>query len=249
MCRRSGCRQERSGVGTNGLNRPGLSVSPKLFPSAARYRALAECGIAPEKILYTAERLTNLPKSFHLSSWDPPGTASAIRLAVGFDRDAAARMLRLNEGKPDPVASWTNLTRSERKRAERLWNSALKPDELDVTTQGRPSHIDSALILYCTRVLCEASGKAKFKFRRPMGGGAPGGPMWRALVEVLPPEFKTHAETIAEIVVVTRSPQFLEWCRKLGLELASCHVAKHPATFRIAISRARRSHPLKRRRI
>jgi hypothetical protein len=247
MRRRSGRWQERSGVGASGLNRPGLSVSPELFPSAALYRALAECGIAPEKILHTAERLTSLPKSFHLSSWDPPGTESAIRLAVGFDRDAAARMLRLNEGRPDPEVSWTNLTRSERKRAESLWNGALKPDELN--PRGRPAKIDSALVLYCVRVLCEASGNARFKFSRPpMLRGAPAGPMWRALIEALPPEYKDHAETIAEIVDDTRAMKFERSCQTLGLNLASSDIAEHSATFRIAISRARRSRPLKRRR-
>src|SRR5262249_33829959 len=127
---------------------------------AALHRALEKCSINTHKIPHTAERLTNLPQSFHRSSWDPPGTAFAIRSVVGFDRDYAARMLRLNEGKPDREANWKNLTRSERKRAKRLWNWALQPDELDVTPQGRRSEIDSALILYCTCVLCEASGKA-----------------------------------------------------------------------------------------
>jgi len=216
---------------------------------AALHRALAECGIDTEKIPRTAERLTNPPISFRVSSSDPPGTESAIRSSVGFDPDMAARTLRLHEGKPDPEANWKNLTRSERKRAKRLWNSMLGPDELNVTPQGRPSKIDPALILYFTRVLCEASGKARFEFRRPKGGGAPGGPMWRALIEALPPELKEHAETIAEIVTVTRSPKFVKWCRKFGLKRASSDVAEHPMTFRGAISLARRSHPPKRRRI
>jgi len=230
---------------------------------SALHRALAECGIETEKIPSASERLTNLPKSFLISSWDLPGTESAIRSVVGFDPDMAARMLRLHEGKSDPEATWKNLTRSERKRAKRLWISSLAPDELDVTPQGRPSQIDSAIILYCARVLCEASGKARFEFRRPMGGGAPGGPMWRALIAALPPEFNEHAETIAEIVAVTRSEKkpdrrvsrirlsdkFAEWCREFGLKQASSDVAEHPAMFRRAISLARRSRPPKRRRL
>jgi hypothetical protein len=221
----------------------------RLSNGPALHRALADCGIASEKILHTAERLTNPPNSFHLSSGDPVGTASAIRSVVGFDPDMAARMLRLNEGGPDPETRWAKLTRAERKRAERLWKSMLGPDELDVIPRGRPSEIDSALVLYCTRILCEASGQARFKFSRRMGGGAPGGPMWRALVEALPPEFKEHAETIAEIVTVTRSKKFVERCRLFDLKPTSSDVAEHPAAFRVAVSLARRSRPLKRRRI
>src|SRR5262249_5381312 len=131
------------------------------------YRALAECGIDTEKIPQTAERLTHPPIS---SAWDPPGTALAIRCVVGFDRDLAARMLRLNEGTPDPEATWANLPRSERKRAERLWNWGLGPDELKATPQGRPPVIDPVFVLYLTRVICEASGRPKFRFSRsPFG--------------------------------------------------------------------------------
>lgn len=226
-------------------------MPPNVRPStgSALHRALAECGIASERIPHTAERLTNLPKSFHVSSWDPPGTASAIRSVVGFDRDLAARMLRTNEGKPDPETSWANLTRSERKRAERLWSSMLGPDELDVVPRGRPSKIDSALVLYCVRVLSEASGQLKFKFRRPMRGGAPGGPMWRALLETLPRGFKEHAESIADVIVASRTPTFIRWCREFALGLTSTDVAEDPPMFRVAISLARRSRPLKRQRM
>jgi hypothetical protein len=215
---------------------------------AALHRALAECGIDTEKIPSAVERLTNPPKSFLISSWDPPGTESAIRSVVGFDPDMAARTLRLNEGKPDPEARWANLTRSERKRAERLWNSMVGPDELDVIPRGRPSKIDSALVLYCARVLSEASGKA-FKFRRPMGGGTPGGPMWRALVEALPPEFKKHTESIADVLTAARKPKFVGWSRKFALGPTSTDVGEKPAMFRVAILLARRSRPLKRRRV
>jgi hypothetical protein len=221
----------------------------RLSVRAALHRALAECGVASEKISRTAERLTNPPISFHLSSSDPSGTASVIRSVVGFDRDLAARMLSLNEGRSDPEIKWANLSRSDRKRAERLWNSALEPDELNVTPRGRPSEIDSARVLYCARILCEANGQARFKFRRPMGGGAPGGPMWRALVEALPPESKKHVESIADNVGVTRKPKFVRWCREFALGPTSTDVAEHPAMFRAAISLARRSRPLKRRRI
>jgi hypothetical protein len=40
--------------------------------------------------------------------------------------------------------------------------------------QSRPSKIDTALVLWCARVICEASGRSRFEFRRPKGGGPPG---------------------------------------------------------------------------
>jgi hypothetical protein len=211
------------------------------------YRALAACGIDAEKIPHIAERLRSPPASFYLSSQDPPGTAERIRSRVGFDRDMAARMLRLNEGKPDPKITWKQLTRLERKRAKRLWNWSLAPDCLAVNPKGRPLKIDSAHVLYCTRIISEASARAQFRFRRPMGGGAPGGPMWRALIESLPLKFRAHTETIAEIVAAARSKNFAGWCQKLGLGPSSADVTAHPATFRSAISLARRWRPRKRR--
>jgi hypothetical protein len=207
------------------------------------YRALADCGVETDKIPQTVERLTNPPRSLHLLA-DPPDTASAIRSVVGFDRDTAADMLRLDEGKPYREA---DLTRSKRKRAERLWNWSLGPDELKVTPQGRPPDINSALVVYCARVICEACGNAQFKFGQPMGGGAPGGPMWRSLIEALPPETKERTETIADIVTASRSKKFAHWCQELELGRSSSDVAENPQTFRLAISLARRSRQPKRR--
>ena len=85
-------------------------------------------------------------------------------------RAMAARMLRLNERQPDPEATWKALTRAERKRARNLWDFALDAG-FDSAPQGRPFVIDSALVLYCSRVIAEACGKPKFQFSRPIMAG------------------------------------------------------------------------------
>jgi len=159
------------------------------------HRVLAQCGIDPQKISQIVERLSNPPLSFHISSWDcdPPETASLILDVVGFDRDQAARTLRFNEGKPDPEITWAKLSRSERKRADRLWKWALGPDELGVAPQGVPPKIDSALVLWCSRVLADGIGQPHLTFSRPVWldakdrerSGPPTGPEWQALLAAL----------------------------------------------------------------
>jgi hypothetical protein len=150
-------------------------------------RALEACGVKTELIPQTVERLTNPPASLWLSASDA-ATRSDIDAHVLFDGDLGASMLRLNEGTPDQQGTWTNLTRSERKRAERLWNWALGPDALSVTPKGRPPKIDSALVLWCLRVLVEASEETRFKFSRTYRddrSGLPTGPGWRAFLLAL----------------------------------------------------------------
>ena len=211
-------------------------------------RALEACGVSADRMPQTIERLTHPPISLHISAFDDPETESLIRSKVSFDRNLAAHMFRLNEGSPDPDVTWTKLTRLERKRAERLWDWAVyKPDKLNVSMQTRPPRIDPAFVLYCARVICEASGKDRFKFGRPSGGGAPSGPMWRALIEVLPPECKSSSESVAEIIKTSRKKKFAKLCGTLGLGPASNDIARHPSTFRAAIALARRSRPRKRR--
>src|SRR5262249_28646997 len=153
--------------------------------------------------------------SLHISTSDDP-------FELAFDRDDAARMLYLEERKPDPAVRWTMLSPAERKRAKRLWDWAVGPDGPNVVPQGRPPVVDTALVIYCTRVICEASGRPKFRTSRPPDGGAPGGPMWRALTEALPlamshfrrlrgepaitsSDILRHAETILETVKVIGS--------------------------------------------
>ena len=211
-------------------------------------RALEACGVSADRIPQTIERLTYPPISLHISTFDDPETESLIRSKVGFDRNLAARMFRLNEGRPDPEVTWAKLTRLERKRAGRLWDRAVyEPDKLSVSMQTRPPRIDPAFVLYCARVIREASGKDRFAFRRPMGGGAPGGPMWRALIEALPPGFESSSESVAEIIRTSRKKKFAKLCDALALGPASGDIARHPSTFRAAIALARRSRARKRR--
>src|SRR5262249_5772423 len=117
--------------------------------------------------------------------------------------------------------------------------------------------VDSALVLYCARVLCEACEQPQFKFSRRMNGGPPRGPMWCALMAALPlaelfltrldgvfayapRDIGKHAETIADILTTARSKQFAECCRQLNLGPGSSDLAEHPATFRYAVALARR---------
>jgi hypothetical protein len=189
--------------------------------------------------------LSRPPLSIARSACDDPEPGATIQLGHGkvgklsinrpFDRDVTARMLRVNEGRWDPEATWKGLSRAERKRAKLLWDWTGEPHGLSVPQQGRPPLIDAALVLYCTRVLCEAAGQKQFKFSRSITG-APTGPMWRALIEALPlaQRFLTlryggygmftigristkraerrkidpGAEAIAEIITVARSKPF-----------------------------------------
>jgi hypothetical protein len=244
---------------------PDFEIVDILPEQAPLFAALAECGLSTLLILQTATRLTELPESLHLPASGRAEHANAlINNIVEFDGDMAARMLRVNERQLDPGATWATLTRAERKRAKLLWNWALDSG-FDSSPQGRPSVIDSALVLYCSRLLAEACGTPEFMFTRPMNGGAPRGPMWRALMAALPlaesyllrvngefaprlREINVHAETIAEILVVARqsSTQFAKFCWRFKLGLRSGDVAEHPAMFRYAVSHARRSRQLKR---
>jgi hypothetical protein len=226
----------------------------------ALYRALAALRLSKLQTLQAASRLTEPPESLSLPAPERTEIANeVIGNLVGFDGDAAARMLRLNAGKPDLPATWTALNSSERKRAKLLWRSALD-SSLDSTPQGRPSVIDTALVLYCSRVLTEACGRDRFEFSRSPMGGPPGGPMWRALMAALPlaelflarvdggsafipSKFSVHSETIAEIVKVDRSSAFKVLCRKKKLGRTAGDVAQHPASFRIAMMRGRAFKP------
>jgi hypothetical protein len=222
------------------------------------------------------ERLTRPPLSFGQTALaDPfserfpggaeiyPDTTTGVWEAKPreFDGDMAARMLRLNEGRPDVTATWKSLSRAERKAARRLWDWTGEAHGLSVTPQGRPPVIDPALVLYLIRVLCEAIGQPEFKFSRT--SEALGGTMWRALVEALPLaqnflaiRFGTPAigristkksdrrgfgavEAIAEIARVTRSKSFMDLCATLRLGTTADDVAWGPAYARAVIAHAR----------
>jgi hypothetical protein len=264
-------------------------VKPDLGPL---HRALTECRVAPDQIPHVAIRLSRPPLSLgQLTTNDPapllfggstttdPAIFSDMEIQIGieveaglvgmkpheFDGDMAARMLRLSEGRPDPNITWKMLSRAERKRAKRLWDWVGRAHGLSVTPQGRPPVVDPALVLYCTRVLCEATGRHRFGFSRI--GGAFGGPMWRALIEALrlaqsflayrftpapgristkerDPRIDSHLEAIAEVVRATRSKRFSKFCQlQGGFELTSEGVARSPSMFRLAIAYTRHLRP------
>jgi hypothetical protein len=220
--------------------------------------ALADCRVRNDQIPQTAIRLTEPPESLQLPTLKQTECANAlVRVAVPFDGDMVARMLRREENQPDAGATWKALTPRERKRAKRLWAWALDAG-LDSAPQGRPSVIDSALVLYCSRVIAEACGQPRLKLSRPPDGGAPYGPMWRALMAALPLAelFLARAdgnfsskprdrgdqqETIVDIVKTARTKEFRDYCRMQHLGPSSDDVVQHPATFRRALMLARAS--------
>jgi hypothetical protein len=153
------------------VRRRGVRLISSIEVPQPLYLALEGCGLDAGQISSTVIRLRDAVHWFRIS-------ASGGVTELPFDGDTAAQMLRLKESPPDPTsgddttpANWGDLTPAERKRAKRLHSSTLGPDSLRVTPKGQLSKVDSAFVLYCTRVLREASGKNKFSFRRPMGGG------------------------------------------------------------------------------
>lgn len=234
------------------------------------FHALSECGtryhhIRNHRVLVqTIARLIEPPASLQIpTSRRTEPANSLLKSVVPFDADAAARMLRLDNGKPDSDAKWSVLSPAERKRAKRLWTWALDAG-LDTAPQGRPHKIDAALVLYCARAVAEGCGQSRFAFSRSLDG-APRGPMWRALTAALPlaqsflasvesqtherRETSNHAASVAEILKTARSEQFQACCRELGLGTSAADVAEHPGTFRFAVARGRALRSQARRRI
>ena|SRR6516165_2068309 len=247
-----------------------MSRSPDLQPLR---RALAACDIPADKIPMTINRLVRPPLSIGQSATVDQRISSDSEIQIGAaegtgrimlkgpDRNIAARMLRLNQGRPDAATTWKTLSRTERKQAGRLWKWTRSRHGLRVTQQGRLPKLDPALVLYCVRVLCEASNR-KFGISRPAQGGPPRGPMLRALIEALPlaqiflarrfgapvvgrNQIESHVETIAEIVKTTRPRHFDHWSRKFLLGAGADAVSNGPATFRLAIAYARNSRSKK----
>jgi hypothetical protein len=226
--------------------------------------ALAACGIAADHIPGVAERLTRLCLSFAQSAsagggveiYPDPITGTWEATPPGFDPGVAARMLQLHDGRLDPKQEWKPSS-AEWRRARRLFDWTRKAHGLRVTPQqGRRLQSDTALVLYCIRVLCEATGRPQFRFSRSeSNSGAPGGPMWRALIEALPlaqsflavlhPPYgklfdgQIYAESIAEIIRLTRSKRFDDWCRALHLECNAEDVASQPQVYRVLIAHTR----------
>ena len=236
-----------------------VDVDPNVRPL---FGALRECGKRYHHfrnhwvLAQTITRLTEPPASLQIPKPDRTQLAnSLLKAAFPFDDDAAARMLRLDNGKPDPDAKWKGLSPAERKRAKRLWTWAFDAG-LATSPQGRPHKMDAALVLYCARVVAEGCGQPHFAFSRPPEGGPPRGPMWRVLMSALPlaqsylasvdgappaepEEITNRVETTVDILKVARSKEFDVCCRESGLGPSANDVAERPATFRLELARAR----------
>lgn len=191
-----------------------------------------------------------------------------------FDEDMAARLLRLADGRPDPKDKWSALSYAERQRARRTWNAVGRnrvehrrakrsPTSIGPDRGGRPTLVDPALVLYCVRVLCEASGKTDFTLSRNSVKGAPAGPNWRALIAVFPQMqsyvavrsdlaaidphlISRHAEAIVGGIKLAKSPFFRDLCGQLGLGPSAEDVANNADTFRLAFAIARKARRDKR---
>jgi hypothetical protein len=167
-----------------------------------------------------------------------PGKPFTLRRRT-FDQETAAILKRLD---PSPIG-----TKSERARymqAKRFWEWAGKAHGLSISQRGRTPEIDPALVLYCYRILLDATGASKIAIGRPHGGGAikTNDPLWRVLIEALPfaqrflelrfgaparrPQPKSGLKTsrkahryeaIAEILLTARSKHFEVACRKCGI--------------------------------
>jgi len=223
-------------------------------------RALADCGIAADKIHHTARLLAEPPLSLALSASDDPDVGALVQEVRGWDPDMAARMSLVDEKQPDPTARSKTRSRAGRKRDKRLWDWTGKGDELGTTPQGRRPLLDAALVIYCTRVLSEACEERKFQFSR-LPDGTPGGPMWRALMLALaqaqeflkkcafPGGYKhrIQPQAVEEIVRLTRSSDFRRWCDRLGLGGRAVDVDHNCATFRHVVTLSRSSRSQKRR--
>jgi hypothetical protein len=231
-----------------------LAALKKCRPAKEHVKASAADSEVIPKI---SPRLARPPLSFR------PSFTTPVR---GFDGDAAAYLLQLDERRLDRTKKWNELSRAEQRRARNRWKQldsgvvrlSEKTNLKAHRKRGRPSTIDSALILFCARVICEEAGAAQFKFSR--GGGGPHGPMWRALMEALPvaqqflntrygtpaiarDKIGRHAQTIAGIVALSRSKDFSQFCQAAHLGTSAAAVASAPNMFRQAIKYARRFRP------
>lgn len=271
------------------------------------HRELAACKeIAVDQISSVGMRLTGPPLVIGLSACDDPEPGAEVYLGrsepalptsqlidrqfsgkvVRFapssrplDRDGWAVLLYYHEGRPNySRATWNMLARNERRRAETLGKWFGSNHGLNVTPRGRATAIDSALVLWCSRVLSEESGQ-QIEFARTRlekkAYGLPGS-MWQVLMEALPRaqsflalrypgygnpaigrssskrpdrrKINAHTEAIAEIITLARSKAFKNLCRKRGLGACAADVAASPTTFRLTIADARRAQAQMRQR-
>ena len=205
------------------------------------------------KVSEIAARLLNPPEALRLPLHVPEHGDLVSRIIcelIPYDPDLAASMLRLQEHRGETEATDPEAERQRRARARRLWDFAMAPDG-KVSQWGRSSEIDSALILYFSRILSEATGRA-FRFSRPAAGGKPTGPMWRALTAAMRanqaakspnggPLAGTYEEALTKIIQSARSRQFAEICADWTLGPKARDVVEAPFAFRLALSMARSS--------
>jgi hypothetical protein len=170
--------------------------------------ALENCGVAGQSIPAIARQLLLFRPVY--------------KVARGaFDKDIAARLLRLNNGTPDAKVKWSSLSYPERKQAKSLWstigrnriehyNAKRPPTSIGPSRSGRPTVIDPALLLFCMRVLSEAKGAITFelghKFERETSKHIPSGTMWQALLAVFPlaqsfVAIRSGVEPIAPVII------------------------------------------------
>jgi hypothetical protein len=217
------------------------------------FRALLGCRVKNNRALaLTLERLSKPPETFYLP---PPSRVklanSLLKEIVPFDHAIATSILPM--GHRASVRNSEMHSRAEYKRAKRRWDRMLNVG-LESSSRGRPAKIDGALVVYCARIIAEASEKPRFKISRPANGGTPQGPMFRALMESLSvaqtflvrayrstaAEIRTISKhAVAEIVTTMRWPEFEACCRKLGIGTTAHHVAQNPESFRAALACAR----------
>ena len=160
-----------------------IEIPPEQQPL---FRALSERGLSVCPALQALMRLTEPPESLR----QPPS-------------DHVDRMNSLIEATVDLAAEWPreccgsvklapNQTQHRRKSPPPSANEQsvvghghLTPD-FNPHPQGRPSVIDSALVIFCSRVIAESCKQPRFQFSRRTGGGPPKGPMWSTLMIALP---------------------------------------------------------------
>jgi hypothetical protein len=229
--------------------------------------ALLDCGLTdPKARRVCVTRLVNLPDSLLLPMWRHRGVVGTppegfvdkvLGEMFGGERDIWARMLRLNEGKTDPDATWQSLTRAEQMRATRLRQSIADSHPTDISSErkGRPAEIDSALVLYLMFVLLEALGRPRFSYST-QDEVKRGGPMLRALMAALQLRraeersigaVRTRRDPTADAVVTriiktARSDAFRQGAEHLALSLTAHGVAETPSTFRYLAAKAMKQH-------
>ena len=227
--------------------------------------ALKKCRPAKDHLKKIVTGVDSIPKISPRLARPPLSFRPSFTMVRGFDGEVAAYFLQLDERRLDRTKKWNELSRAEQRRARNRWKQFDSSPRVSQKTElrahrkkGRPPVVDTALVLFCARVICEESGASRFKFSRR--DGEPNGPMWRSLIEALPvaqqflrirygtpaisrDKIERHAQTIAGIVTLSRSENFAQFCQVAHLGTSAADVAAAPNMFRHAIKYARRLQP------